>query len=323
MVQKVSLNPSLMIIPGISVIGGIEYDRKEIESQQDTDSKTDIKTWQTTRITHDAAERKAAVDLAGKLKSQIKKDTGSVFTKVGYVCPVENEDKIDAVEHAVRKSIADFNTTASYSKLEFNLWVFNIASTDTRAMAAMAQNINDTLKALEKAMASGNIHEVRQVVGNLVGLDAILPLGQGQAIKDLIASVRKQAREVVKAAVKAGKTIDEVQVALDTSIISKTRLAVFEDDGADYSVAEEDNTPSVTATRLDVDTDPDDPEPEVAEPQPVEAEEVVAAADEAICLHEDKPCASASYDEDNDQVCTAKGDCRFTEFLKECPLKAA
>ena len=270
MLQKLTFEPSVLIIPNISVNGGVEYDTAVKGTHIDEQGR-EVTEWETIKRVLDPAERAEAVNLARTIKRAIRNDTGSVETKFGLVCPTSNGDSIDPAEADIRRRVAEFNSRSRYSKLSFTPMFVEIASDDERAIAAMTQNMLEAMADLEKAMKAMDVKRTKDIINKLVGMDQLLPEGRGQAIKDLVKTVRKQANRFAKVCREKGEEVARAEAAIKSSVVSRARFAVF------GSVADEEEPeqaePETLAQETEAVEEAPEPitapthEPEVAEPQ--------------------------------------------------------
>src|SRR5215467_15793910 len=127
-IQK--LRPGLVVDLSTSIKGKGTYRRFTTEASHVLENgQSTREQWETTKVVTDATEHEAATKVRGKCRSVVTA-VCAASPNGGLLCLQANRDKLDAALDEARKLAAEFNSTATITRISVAAWIGEIGSDD-------------------------------------------------------------------------------------------------------------------------------------------------------------------------------------------------
>ncbi len=240
-----TLRPGLLITLKTGISGNTEYRRNIIEEDHDTDEGTRRARWETERTVMNPAERKKASQIRSQCRSLISRlCTSGTFT----LCPEDKKDELDAAIKEANKMVADFNESATLTRVHFYIICGYIAASDAEATRAVNSEVRTLLADMEKGIARLDVKMIREAAAKAKSIGQMLTPEASDRIKMAV----ETAREIARAIKKAG---EEAAVVINRNAVRKiieSRTMFLDLDEAPASVS----APVVTARAVEFDPAP-------------------------------------------------------------------
>jgi hypothetical protein len=223
--QTSTLRPGLIVSLKTSVTGNVKYDKTDIDPEHRTDDGGEEATWQTTRTIADKDEHEASQKARHKASSLVRSICSQ--SAFGLLCPEAKADKLEAAVAEAHKVVAEFNKTATLTRLNFYVLTGRVASDDVEAMKAINSEVTDLLRRMESGVRNMDVKVIRDAATRARGLGQMLSQDAEERIAKAVEAVRKTAKDIVKAGETAAKEVD-----LNTlRTLSQARTAFLDLDG--------------------------------------------------------------------------------------------
>jgi hypothetical protein len=209
-IQATTLRPGFLVSLKTSVSGNVSYEELAKDVRIDNDG-AEITVRESERTIRDREEHDRAIKTRSRCRSLV---TGVCAKTPGFglLCPKDREERLQAAIEASRRTATDFNLTSSYSKIEVNVICGEINPSDLDAVRAINSEVRDLITVMTSGLTKSDVDTVRKAAAQARELSLMLD-DEGKAkVEETIATARKAATEVRKAA-KEGKPVD-VQAAI-------------------------------------------------------------------------------------------------------------
>lgn len=221
-----ALQAGLLVSLKTTLMGNIKYTSKSVEDDHIDDDGARRAIWETTRVVTDPKEHELAVQVRNKAGSIVR--GVCAHSAFGLLCPEKRGDKLMAAIREARDLVADFNAKAKCTQVGIYAIVGKVAADDVEAIRAIKSEIRDLLSSMEAGLKNLNVKAVREAANKARSLTAVLSPEAEAKVSRAIESVRRKAREIVKAGDNAAVEID-IQTL---RIVRRTRAAFLDMDGA-------------------------------------------------------------------------------------------
>ena len=237
MAKTLQLAPGYLVGLSMGVDGGVTYERIELGAALDPNGAEIIR-YQTTRITPDPEEFKAATQVRLKARGLVR--SACTPTPFGLVCPKDDLPKVEQAIATGKEAVDAFNATAKTCKVRMAYLLGEIAKSESEAVASVRAEIQALLQDLEAATQEGDVKGIRDICDKASSMSKMLAQKtEGRdALSKAIAASRKVAREVVKRVQKQGEALAAVLEQANVSPIAVARFA-FSDEAEDMSPSEQ------------------------------------------------------------------------------------
>jgi hypothetical protein len=271
-----TLRPGLLVSLKTSISGNVQYRKTDLERDHITDTGAREARWETQRIVYDPEEHERAV----KVRGQCRWAVGSVCStsEFGYLCPEQNEDKLDAAIAEAQRLADEFNDGAKLTHISVYVMKGRVEQDDVQAIRAINAEVRDLLTEMSDGIERMDPKKVREAANKAKNLGQMLSPEASAKIQDAIEAARSAARMIVKAGEEASVEIDEV--VFEKINAAQTAFLDLDEQGEIVEV-------EADALALDLPTEPvtqfepvgitPEPGPDEDEDEPVADEAPVAA----------------------------------------------
>lgn len=224
-----TMKPGYLVSLKTTITGGIEYERVDIEHEEDGTIKYDK--WETTKTIRNVKEYEKAVALRASIIGKIRRPC--IRTPFGLVCLVDREDELTKAIEESRRLVQNYNSTATESFIAVHVLKGAIAGTDKDAVEAIRSEMASMLKQMEGGIAKADAAYIRDAAKRARQMAAMLPDKDAKAIDEAVQVARDAARVITARIDKIGEEAEVVLREINASPISKARFAFLDFDGKD------------------------------------------------------------------------------------------
>lgn len=262
-----TLKPGLLVSLKTSVVGAVNYQRRDLEAEHTNSRGEAVARWETLRIIPDQAD----FELAKKARSKARSLISSVccVSSFGLLCPNAAEADLTAAIEEARKITEAHNLASARSRVEVFVLVGRVADDDIEAARAIGAEVRELLDAMQDSIRSADTEAIRQAASRARALGGMLSENVAGKVSDAIAEARKAAREIVKRVEKEGEQAAVVIAELSMKNIEAARFAFLDLESQAAAAA-----PSAAPRAVEVRPLDDEAAPaqavEQAAPQPLE-----------------------------------------------------
>lgn len=253
--QTTTIRPGLLVSLNTSVQGNVTYRATTIEGEHETTDGAIKAVWETEKTITDPAEFKRATEVRSKARSLI--GGVCVHSAFGYLCPEADAQLLQDRIAQAQQLAADFNATASLTRVSVRVIAGKIAADDVQAARAINSEVSDLLDKMARGVQAMDVEAIRDAASRAKQLGAMVTEDNSVRLQKAIDAARSAARQIVKAGETAAAEIDQRAIRA----IMESRTAFL-----DFSEAQEIQDPTVTGRALDM------------EPTPVETAPALVAA---------------------------------------------
>ncbi len=235
-IKSTTLRPGLLVAMSTSISGNVDYAKRVIEADHITESGALRGVWEMERIVTDAKEHEEAIRVRSAARALI---TGVCSrSDFGLLCPVALREKLDAAADQARTLCEDFNTTAKYDQISFNLLTAQIADDDVSAIRAINGEVRGLLDAMKSGIDRLDVEAVRTAAAKAKQLGTMLTPEAQARLETAIKAIRGLATRMNKAGEQAAAEIDEASLQR----LTEARTAFLDIDDAGEVIAPNDST---------------------------------------------------------------------------------
>lgn len=244
------IRPGLLISLKTTMVGGVSYQRTELDADRAIDGDQDVARWETTRIIEDKAEHDRATKCRSQAGALIRKCCST--TGFGLLCPTDQEGALDAAVAQARKLVETHNATAAHTRVGIFVLKGRVAADDAEAAKAITQEIGELIQRMDAGINTFDAKAIRDAADRARELSAMLSDDEQSKVSAAIKQAREAARLIVKRVEKEGEDRAMVMLDIQRSQIEKARITFM--DMSEPSQASE-ALPSIDVQRFaDLDT---------------------------------------------------------------------
>lgn len=226
MTLKVStIRPGLLVSLRTSIVGNVKYRTNTLKDV--TDGAAHVKEWETTRTVFNKDEHERSVKVRTKMRTCIT--SVCIESQHGLLCPLDRRQAlIDGIAEA-RKLGDEFNATAEFACIRFNIIVGEVAANDVEAFRAINTEVRDLMQEMKRGIAGLDPKMIRDAATRARNVSNMLTDDMKAKVANVINAVRAEARQIVKAGETAAATVNMDAIAA----IEKARTAFLDLDDTD------------------------------------------------------------------------------------------
>lgn len=221
-----TLRPGLLVSLKTSIRGNVDYDKRTIEQDSFTADGARVAKWETVRTIENPEEFESAKVARGKARSLIVSVCSQ--TSFGYLCPEIDSEKLSRAIADARNVAAEFNATATHSKLSVYVITGRVADNDLEAVRAINSEVRGLLESMQAGVRNLDASMIREAANKARNLGAMLSPDAQVRIQLAIDTARETARRIVKAGTTAAAEIDNSAIRR----IEESRVAFLDIDSA-------------------------------------------------------------------------------------------
>jgi hypothetical protein len=260
MLNTSTLRPGLLVALKTSIQGNVNYKTLTLESDHITETGERKARWETERTVIDPKEHEAAIRARSLARSKIQ--CACANSAFGLLCPEAKADALATAVEEARAIVAQFNSSASLTRLSFNIITGRIAPDDIEAIRAINNEMSDLLASMAEGLSNLDVTKVRDAANKARAVGSMLTTEAQERVQAAIDVARKTARAIVQAGTEGAVEID--RAAIRKVLDSRTAFLDVDDAGAEVKA------PVPTVRQVDYTVTP--------EGSPISVEQVYATA---------------------------------------------
>ena len=202
-----TLRPGLLVSIRTSLIGGVQYDKQDIERDHLDDDGNRVAKWQTERRIAAPEEFEAAKRIQNKTRSLIA--TICAKSAFGLLCPDSKTLALEAAVTEARRIADDFNRKARNTRVYFYCITGRIAPDDAEAIRAITGEMRDLITDMMAGVKNLDAKAIRDAANRARSVGQMLSPQAQERIQEAIETARSKAREIVKAGEQAAIEVDK------------------------------------------------------------------------------------------------------------------
>lgn len=202
-----TLRPGLLVSLKTSVRGNVRWNKRTIDADHVTADGARQAKWETERTISDPKE----FEDAGKARSKAR----TVITRVcassafGLLCPETSAQDLEKAVAEARQIAAEFNATASLTRLSVYVITGRIAPDDVEAVRAIGSELRDLIADMETGISNLDVKAVREAASRAKGLGSMLSPEAAAKVQLAVDAARGAARRIVEAGETTAAAIDQ------------------------------------------------------------------------------------------------------------------
>jgi hypothetical protein len=241
-----TIKPGLLVSIKSTVVGGVRYQRVDLDADKAIDDDADVSRWETTRVIEDKAEYEKATKCRSMALSLIRKVCST--TSFGLLCPNDQEGALDVAIAASRQLVENHNTDAVHTRVGVYVLKGRVASDDAEAARAITQEIAELTVKMDAGIKAFDPKAIRDAANRARELSSMLSEEAQEKIGGAIEQARKAARTIVKRIETEGEDRSLVMMDIQRGQIESARIAFL--DMSEQTETSTETMPSVAPQRF-------------------------------------------------------------------------
>ena len=176
--------------------------------------------WRTLKRIADVKEHQDLQQLQHKLRHSLGYSLG-VHLGAAQFIPEAAAAELDKALRALDQECAEFNATHKTVSLRPQYLVYRVEANDARLAKVAYSRLIEIVTGISEALSQGNLRDLRAWVGRLGSAENVLPSETFSTMKGVVATLREQAKEAIKAA-KANLPVGDKQ-AIEEAVTKAVR----------------------------------------------------------------------------------------------------
>lgn len=243
-----TLRPGFLVSLKTSLRGGVQYDRRVIESKAAL-TNGEVKSWETDRFIQDPVEFEKAKKARNKAANTIRKVCA--ISAFGLLCPEVDAERLEKAIADARAICEAFNAEAQLTRISVFALTGRVMPDDVEAVKAISSEIRELMSEMSGGIENGNVTAIREAAAKVKGLGEMLATEAQTKVEMAVKTAREAAKVIVKEQERVGPN---GAVSVDKSAINRItmlRAAFLDlDEGDDQPVAAK----TAKAAQLDLDS---------------------------------------------------------------------
>lgn len=247
------IRPGLLVSVKSTVVGGVSYQRIDLDSDAPAEEGKELTRWETRRVIDDVAEHKSATQVRTNALALIKRCCST--TSFGLLCPADQEGALDAAIAKARQLVDAHNAVSKTTRVGVYALKGRVASDDAEAARAITSEISVLVAAMDAGIKAFDPDAIRSAANRARELSGMLSEEKSAKVDAAIDQARKAARTIVARVQKEGESRATVLLDIQRGQIESARIAFLDMSGDEGPAAEA--RPAVEQQRfadLDIET---------------------------------------------------------------------
>lgn len=228
------LKPGLLVSLKTTVVGGVQYHRRELEQEHTTEHGARVTRWETERVIVDPVEFERATHARSRARAVVMDACCS--SSFGLMCPNESSDKLEAAMEAAREIAYAHNRDAQLTRVDIYCITGRIAHDDVEAVRAIGAEVRELLDVMRAGIAAADPETIREAASKARELGGMLSEEVSGRVNDAIKEARAAARAIVKRVEKSGEEAAVVVAELSVKAIEAVRFSFLDMDAGAVEV---------------------------------------------------------------------------------------
>lgn len=245
------LKPGFLVCLRTTLRGGVQYVRKDLESEHQTDDGAIRAKWETTKEIADPDDFKAGTEARTLARSTVSK-VCAYSPNFGFMAPLDRESELAQAIIDARAIATEYNARATSNQLTVSVICGRIAQDDAEAARAIGAELRELMEQMKAGIAAADPAVIREAANKARGLGAMLSADVAGKVDQAIVQARTAAREITRRVEKAGERAADVIAELQTNRIDSARFSFLDLDEGPAEVQ------SVAPAGRGIDFEPED-----------------------------------------------------------------
>lgn len=206
-----TIQAGLLVSLKTTITGNVTYQRRDIETDHETEDGAHVATWETERHIRDADEHERALKARNLARTTITRVCSA--SNFGLLAPANRRDDLLAAVDEARRVADGFNALSRASKISVNVIVGRISEDDVEAVRAINSEVRSLLDEIQVGIYKLDPERIRDAANRARNLGQVLSPQASEKLTQAIATARSVARQLVKSSEQAATQIDATQLA--------------------------------------------------------------------------------------------------------------
>jgi len=203
------INKSILVSEKLSVERGVTYHRTDLHNGRVRADGSRITKWETERHIRDEAETKLADTTYSKARWKIRNQC--LYTEVGYICAVSQQDDLQVAIEEARAMCEEFNHKAKFCHIKFRVMLTMVEPDNEGGIEALREALMKHTADIGKALMEFN---VKKATNLLILTQPAVDILSG-SMKTTLTQVRAEAKALASQIADVIKACDaDVQTAI-------------------------------------------------------------------------------------------------------------
>jgi hypothetical protein len=220
------IRPGLLVGLKSTVVGGVSYQRIDLDTDQPVAEGAEVSRWETRRVIEDKAEHDKAVRCRSKALATIRRVCSE--TPFGLLCPADQEGALDAAVAQAIELVNEHNRTATHTRVGVYALKGRVASDDAEAARAITQEIAGLVQQMDAGIQAFDPKAIRDAASRARELSGMLSEEKAAKIDAAIEQARAAARTIVKRIEKDAEDRSVVLLDIQRGQIESARIAFLD-----------------------------------------------------------------------------------------------
>lgn len=190
------LKPGFLVSLKTSLLGGVSYQRVDLDVEPPEGDAVAIARWETTRKIDDPEEHKRATRTRGAARQLIS--AVCTPTAFGLLCPESRSAALDEAIAGAQALVTAHNDSAHSTHVRIYVLRGRIAATDEEAVRALSSEVRELLDEMQNGIRRLDVGAVRDAASKARKLGAILGEDQAAKVSAAVEAARDAAKLIVK-----------------------------------------------------------------------------------------------------------------------------
>jgi hypothetical protein len=237
-----TLRPGYLVGLKTSISGNVKYLKTTIQPDAlDVELGIHTSKWETERKILNAAEQEAATKLRSEIRTMIGRYCSQ--TAFGMLCPNDAKEALDQAMAAAQEKAAEFNRSATTTRIRVNAMCGKIEPDDQQAVRAINSEVAELLETMRLGLETLDAVKVRDAAKRAREIGQMLSADAQARITIAIEAARATATRIAKAGETNAVEIDRLAI----SRVTEARTAFL-----DLDQEGEVQAPATTGRALDL-----------------------------------------------------------------------
>jgi hypothetical protein len=238
-----TLRPGLLVGLSTSITGNVKYTKEVLKADTLDETGELTAEWKTERKVKNAKEQEEATKVRSRIRTIVSAPCSR--SSFGLLCPEGAKADLDKAIAEAQKLAADFNKSATTTRLHVSILSGKIDPNEVSAIKAINSEITQLIDGMKAGLDKLDVKAVREAANQAKQLSQMLSQTAQAQVQIAIEAVRKSARKIAAAGEVGAIEIDNQTLA----ILRETRTSFLDLDEAKDIAA-----PAAIARSVDFET---------------------------------------------------------------------
>lgn len=221
-----TVRPGLFVKITTSMKGNVSYQRFDIVTGEKLEDGSEKSEWNTRKHVENPEELERATKVRGMARSLVERICTN--TTIGLWCSPDKKEALDAMRDKADQMIAEFNRTATHTRLWFSVIPSRLEADDTRALRDITREVSRLVSQMDEGIKEVNAEKIREAATEARRLSSMLTDDKKAKVNAAVEQARKAATMITKRIDKAGEKAEMVLLDVQRSQIESARVAFID-----------------------------------------------------------------------------------------------